>query len=164
MAKAQYRRLFEKGTGRRRYVIAYNPQQAELDRINRGQILDKLSCELEILNRKNKTKAQCKLMLHRSMGRYVKWCPAARWGWNRCAAGRRTSNIGAGPRCSSVPHAIRLVSNGKSFSIKISWNKEFPALSRMRPLRNCLTFRGPLFGHTGVIGTFFGFSLAAFFR
>jgi transposase len=60
------------GTGCRRYVIAYNPQQAELDRINREQILERLSCELEVLNRKNKTKAQCKLMLHRSMGRYVK--------------------------------------------------------------------------------------------
>ena len=60
------------GTGRRRYVIAYNPKQAELDRINREQILDRLSCELEVLNRKNKTKAQCKLILHRSMGRYVK--------------------------------------------------------------------------------------------
>jgi transposase len=60
------------GTGQRRYVIAYNPQQAELDRINREQILERLSCELQVLNRKNKTKAQCKLMLHRSMGRYVK--------------------------------------------------------------------------------------------
>ena len=60
------------GTGRRRYVIAYNPQQAQLDRINRQQILERLSCELEVLNRKNKTKAQCKLLLHRSMGRYVK--------------------------------------------------------------------------------------------
>jgi transposase len=60
------------GTGRRRYVIAYNPQQAQLDRINREQILERLSCELEVLNGKNKTKAQCKLLLHRSMGRYVK--------------------------------------------------------------------------------------------
>jgi transposase len=60
------------GTGRRRYVIAYNPQQAELDRINREQILERLSCELEVLNQKKKTKAQCKVMLHRSMGRYVK--------------------------------------------------------------------------------------------
>jgi hypothetical protein len=60
------------GTGRRRYVIAYNPQQAELDRINREQILERLSCELEVLDGKNKTKAQCKLILHRSMGRYVK--------------------------------------------------------------------------------------------
>jgi len=60
------------GTGRRRYVIAYNPQQAEVDRINREQILERLSCELEALNRKRKTRSQCKLLLHRSMGRYVK--------------------------------------------------------------------------------------------
>lgn len=60
------------GTGRRRYVIAYNPQQAELDRINREQILERLSCELDALNRNNRTNAHCKLLLHRSMGRYVK--------------------------------------------------------------------------------------------
>lgn len=60
------------GTARQRYVIAYNPKQAELDRVNREQILERLSCELEVLNKKNKTKAQCKLLLHRSMGRYVK--------------------------------------------------------------------------------------------
>ncbi|MGV7224765.1 MAG: IS1634 family transposase [Nitrospinales bacterium] len=60
------------GTGRRRYVIAYNPQQAETDRINRAQILDRLGCELEALNKNGKTKAQCNLLLHRSMGRYVK--------------------------------------------------------------------------------------------
>jgi len=60
------------GTGRRRYVIAYNPEQAKYDRIHREQILDRLECELEILNRKRKTKAQCKVILHQSMGRYVK--------------------------------------------------------------------------------------------
>lgn len=60
------------GTGRQRYVIAYNQKQAELDRINREQLLVRLSCELEVLNEKNKTRAQCKLLLHRSMGRYVK--------------------------------------------------------------------------------------------
>lgn len=60
------------GTARQRYVIAYNPKQAELDRVNREQILERLSCELTVLNKKNKTKAQCKLLLHRSMGRYVK--------------------------------------------------------------------------------------------
>jgi hypothetical protein len=59
-------------TSRRRYVIAYNPQQAELDPINREQILERLSCELEVLNQKKKTKAQCKVMLHRSMGRMSK--------------------------------------------------------------------------------------------
>jgi transposase len=60
------------GTGRQRYVIAYNPKQAEQDRVNREQLLERLSCELEVLNKKNKSKAQCKLLLHRSMGRYVK--------------------------------------------------------------------------------------------
>ena len=29
------------GTGRRRYVIAYNPEQAEVDRINREKTLAK---------------------------------------------------------------------------------------------------------------------------
>jgi transposase len=61
-----------KGTGRRRYVIAYNPKQAKVDRINREKILERLSCELEALNRNHKSKAQCKVILHRSMGRYVK--------------------------------------------------------------------------------------------
>mmetsp|Transcript_22810 Transcript_22810/g.11020 ORF Transcript_22810/g.11020 Transcript_22810/m.11020 type:complete len:219 (+) Transcript_22810:728-1384(+) len=57
------------GTGRRRYVIAY---KAELDRINRKQILERLSCELEVLNKNRKTKAKCNVLLHKSMGRYVK--------------------------------------------------------------------------------------------
>jgi len=60
------------GTARQRYVIAYNPKQAELDRINREKILERLSCELEALNKSTKTKVQCNLLLHRSMGRYVK--------------------------------------------------------------------------------------------
>ena len=60
------------GTGRRRYVIAYNPEQAELDRINREKILERINCELAVVNKKRKTKAQCNLLLHRSMGRYVK--------------------------------------------------------------------------------------------
>ena len=60
------------GTGRRRYVIAYNPEQAEYDRIHREQILERLSCELDALNGKHKTKGQCKVMLHPTMGRYVK--------------------------------------------------------------------------------------------
>lgn len=60
------------GTGRRRYVIAYNPQQAEADRITRKQNLDRLRCELEALNALKKKKSQCRLLLHPSMGRYVK--------------------------------------------------------------------------------------------
>ena len=63
------------GTGRRRYVIAYNPEQAELDRINREKTLDRLRCELDILNnpkRRKSSKAQCNILLNKSMGRYVK--------------------------------------------------------------------------------------------
>ena len=44
------------GTRRRRYVIAYNPQQAQPASIKREQILERLFCELDVLNRKNKTK------------------------------------------------------------------------------------------------------------
>jgi transposase len=63
------------GTGRRRYVIAYNPQQAEHDRITRENILQRIDCELQSLNkfsRKKKNKAQCNILTHQSMGRYVK--------------------------------------------------------------------------------------------
>jgi transposase len=63
------------GTGRRRYVIAYNPEQAEVDRVNREKTLDRLRCELEVLNkskRRKSSKAQCNVLLNKSMGRYVK--------------------------------------------------------------------------------------------
>jgi hypothetical protein len=60
------------GTGRRRYVIAYNPQQAEADRITREQNLERLRCELETLNGKRRKKPECRLLLHPSLSRYVK--------------------------------------------------------------------------------------------
>jgi transposase len=60
------------GTGRRRYVIAYNPQQAEADRITREQNLGRLRCELEVINTKKRKKPHCRLLLHPSRGRYVK--------------------------------------------------------------------------------------------
>jgi transposase len=63
------------GTGRRRYVIAYNPEQAEVDRMNREKTLDRLRCEIDALNnpkRKKSSKAQCNVLLNKSMGRYVK--------------------------------------------------------------------------------------------
>ncbi len=64
-----------KGSLKRRYVIAYNPQQAKHDRMVREQLLERLQCELEHLNKlkpKNRTKAKCDLLLHPSMKRYVK--------------------------------------------------------------------------------------------
>jgi transposase len=63
------------GTSRRRYVVAYNPEQAKVDRINREKILDRLRCELDALNnpkRRKSSKAQCNVLLNKSMGRYVK--------------------------------------------------------------------------------------------
>ena len=63
------------GTGRRRYVIAYNPEQAEVDRVNREKTLDRLRCELDALNKakgRKSSKAQCNVLLNKSMGRYVK--------------------------------------------------------------------------------------------
>jgi transposase len=63
------------GTGRRRYVVAYNPQQAKIDRMNREKTLDRLRCELDALNnpkRRKSSKAQCNVLLNKSMGRYVK--------------------------------------------------------------------------------------------
>lgn len=60
------------GTGKTRYVIAYNPEEAKLDRINRERTLEQLECELNVLNSKGKTKSRCKVLLHQSMGRYVK--------------------------------------------------------------------------------------------
>lgn len=64
-----------KGSLKRRYVIAYNQQQARHDRMVREQLLERLQCELEHLNKlkpKNRTKAKCDLLLHASMKRYVK--------------------------------------------------------------------------------------------
>jgi len=63
------------GTGRRRYVIAYNPEQAKIDRANREKTLDRLRCEINVINnpkRKKSSKAQCNVLLNKSMGRYVK--------------------------------------------------------------------------------------------
>jgi hypothetical protein len=60
------------GTGRRRYVIAYNPKQADLDRANRERLLERLSTELDELNNSDSSKKQCRVKLHPTMGRYVK--------------------------------------------------------------------------------------------
>lgn len=60
------------GSGVQRYVLSYNTKQAELDRIHREQILERLTCELEAVNNSGKNKNQCNLLLHHSMGRYVK--------------------------------------------------------------------------------------------
>jgi transposase len=63
------------GTGRRRYVIAYNPRQAEHDCKTREKLLDRIRNELVAIEKLAKDKqavAKIRLMDHRSMGRYVK--------------------------------------------------------------------------------------------
>jgi transposase len=64
--------VMQEGSLTRRYVIAYNPEQAKHDRIIREQLLERLQCELEQLNVRRSTKAKCEVLLHPSMKRYVK--------------------------------------------------------------------------------------------
>jgi len=64
--------VMQEGSLTRRYVIAYNPEQAKHDRIIREQLLERLACELEKINARHSTKAKCDLLLHPSMKRYVK--------------------------------------------------------------------------------------------
>jgi len=63
------------GTGRRRFVIAYNPEQAEHDRHIRKKNLERIKVELEALEKqsgKAHLKTKYALLAHRSMGRYLK--------------------------------------------------------------------------------------------
>ncbi len=63
------------GSGRRRFIIAYNPEQAEHDKHVRNRTLERIEKELTALEKQSE-KAQLKtkyaLMAHRSMGRYLK--------------------------------------------------------------------------------------------
>jgi len=63
------------GYGRRRFVIAYNPEQAEHDKYVRERNLERISAELEAMSKMSKKtflKAKYALLAHRSMGRYLK--------------------------------------------------------------------------------------------
>jgi len=63
------------GTGRRRFVIAYNPEQAEHDRHVRRRNLERIKAELEALEKqsgKAYLKTKYALLAHRSMSRYLK--------------------------------------------------------------------------------------------
>jgi hypothetical protein len=62
------------GNDQHRYVIAKNPEQAKMERINREKISERLRCELGVLNRKKKTKAQCKLKMFVVMGLRIYDC------------------------------------------------------------------------------------------
>jgi transposase len=63
------------GTKRRRYVVVYNPEEAERDRARRERILARLEEELEALGDlrgKWHKKAVCALVAHPTLGRYLK--------------------------------------------------------------------------------------------
>jgi transposase len=63
------------GTGRRRFIIAYNPEQAEHDKKIRERNLQRLEAELETLGKQtgktfNKTKYA--LLAHQALGKYLR--------------------------------------------------------------------------------------------
>jgi len=63
------------GAGRRRFVVVFNPEQAEKDRATRARLVERAEREIESigdLTGKRHTKAACALLTHQSMGRYVK--------------------------------------------------------------------------------------------
>lgn len=63
------------GSGRRRFVIAYNPEQAEHDKHVRVRNLERIEAELAALNKRSGKaylKSKYALLAHRSMGRYLK--------------------------------------------------------------------------------------------
>jgi transposase len=63
------------GEGRKRYILVQNPKQALRDKEKREQLLDRLQEELKQLGDlkgKPHTKACCRLVAHKSLGRYLK--------------------------------------------------------------------------------------------
>ena len=62
--------------GKRRFIIAYNPEQAKHDQYVREKTLERIQVELEALDkatpRKDVQRAKYELLSHRSMGRYLK--------------------------------------------------------------------------------------------
>ena len=63
------------GTGRRRFIVAYNPEQAKHDQYTREHLLERINTELaaiEKLAKGKQAKAKYRLLAHRSMGRYLK--------------------------------------------------------------------------------------------
>jgi len=62
-------------SSRRRFVIAYNPEQAEHDKHVREKNLERIKVELGVLSKqsgKTMLKSKYALLAHRSMGRYLK--------------------------------------------------------------------------------------------
>jgi len=63
------------GSGRRRFIVAYNTEQAGHDKQVRERNLERIAAELKAMARMSEKpflKAKCALLAHRSMGRYLK--------------------------------------------------------------------------------------------
>ncbi|MCP4346483.1 MAG: IS1634 family transposase [Desulfobacterales bacterium] len=64
------------GTGRRRFIVVYNPEEAEHDKHTRNRILERIRSELASLDKskssEKREKSKYLLPAHRSMGRYLK--------------------------------------------------------------------------------------------
>ena len=63
------------GAGRRRFVVAYNPEQAKKDKTARERILERVEQEIEAigdLKGQRRARAVCELTTHQSMKKYVK--------------------------------------------------------------------------------------------
>lgn len=62
------------GLGKQRYVVAYNPDEAERDKKTRKKLLERITGELDglkTLPEARQEKARCHLLEHRSMKRFV---------------------------------------------------------------------------------------------
>ena len=63
------------GAGRRRFVVAYNPEQAQRDQANRERLVQRIEQQIEVVNElknERRAKAVCDLTSDRFLGRYVK--------------------------------------------------------------------------------------------
>lgn len=67
--------LVGEGEARKRFVLVRNPRQAERDRRQREELLERLNHELEALShidRAEQSKAACRLLAHPAYGRFLK--------------------------------------------------------------------------------------------
>lgn len=63
------------GVRRERFVVVFNPQQAELDRTTREKNLDRIEEALaasRCMSPKSRQRTECNLLAHRSLGRYLR--------------------------------------------------------------------------------------------
>ena len=74
------------GATRRRYVIMYNPEEAERDKASRQSILDRVQAELDALqdlSLKKRSEARKRLLNHKTWGRYLKELKNGQLTWNK---------------------------------------------------------------------------------